>query len=71
MMTLPPVDPGTEPRGLLGRLVRCGNGLQYQSVALVFQTRAVDRRRVGDQIGVVSPELLAEIFAVLDRRLGR
>jgi mRNA interferase MazF len=47
------------------------NGLQYPSVALVFQTRAVDRRRVGDRVGAVSAGVLAEIFAVLDKLLGR
>jgi mRNA-degrading endonuclease toxin of MazEF toxin-antitoxin module len=38
---------------------------------LVFQVRAVDRRRVGDQVGVVSAKVLAEIFAALDKLLGR
>jgi mRNA interferase MazF len=47
------------------------NGLQSPSVALVFQTRAVDRRRIGDQLGTVSAGVLVEIFAALDKLLGR
>ncbi len=47
------------------------NGLHHLSVALVFQTRAIDRRRIGERIGTVSAEVLAEIFATLDKLLGR
>ncbi len=47
------------------------NGLQSPSVALVFQTRTVDRRRIGNRLGTVSARVLAEIFAALDKLLGR
>ena len=47
------------------------NGLRQPSVALVFQMRAVDRRRIGGRIGTVSADVLAEIFSALDRLLGR
>ncbi len=47
------------------------NGLQYPSVALVFQARAIDRSRIGDRVGIVSAGVLAEIFAALDKLMGR
>ena len=47
------------------------NGQRLASVALVFQMRAVDRRRIGDRVGAVSAKVLAEIFAALDKLLGR
>jgi len=47
------------------------NGLKYPSVALVFQTRAIDRWRNGDQVGTVSAGVLAEIFKALDKLLRR
>jgi mRNA interferase MazF len=47
------------------------NGLREPSVALVFQLRAVDRRRLRDRIGALSAEVLAEILATLDKLLGR
>jgi mRNA interferase MazF len=47
------------------------NGLREPSVALVFQMRAVDRRRIQDRIGVVSSEVLAGLFGILDEILGR
>jgi mRNA interferase MazF len=47
------------------------NGLRQPSVALVFQTRAIDRRRIGDQIGSLSDEELGQIFTALDKLLGR
>ncbi len=47
------------------------NGLRQPSVALVFQMRAIDRRRIGGRIGAVSAEVLAEIFSALDKLLGR
>lgn len=53
------IQPGTE------------NGLSHLSVALVFQLRAVDRRRLGGRIGAVGSGALAEIFAVLDKLMGR
>jgi mRNA interferase MazF len=53
------IQPGTE------------NGLSQPSVAMVFQLRAVDRRRIGGRLGNVSPAVLAEIFAALDKLTGR
>jgi mRNA interferase MazF len=47
------------------------NGLSDPSVALVFQLRAVDRRRIGGRIGTVSAVVLAELFATLDKLMGR
>lgn len=47
------------------------NGLREPWVALVFQMRAVDRRRIGGRVGAVSGEVLAGIFAALDKLLGR
>ncbi len=47
------------------------NGLRDPSVALVFQLRAVDRRRVREKMGMVSAEVLAQIFAALDQLVGR
>jgi mRNA interferase MazF len=47
------------------------NGLHRESVALVFQLRAVDRRRVEDRIGAVGQEALAEAFVELDKLTGR
>ena len=47
------------------------NGLLARSVALVFQMRAVDRRRIEDCIGIASAEVMAEIFAALDKLFGR
>ena len=41
------------------------NGLRQVSVALVFQLRAIDRRRIEERIGSVSREVLNEIFAEL------
>jgi mRNA interferase MazF len=48
-----------------------GNGLQKPSVVLVFQVRAIDRRKVQERIGAVGAEALARIYAVLDRLTGR
>jgi len=47
------------------------NGLRQASVALVFQLRAIDRRRIEDRVGAVSPQALAEIFGELDKVTGR
>jgi mRNA interferase MazF len=47
------------------------NGLRQPSIALVFQMRAVDRRRIGGRIGTVSADVLVEIFSALDKLLGR
>ena len=47
------------------------NGLTYDSVALVSQTRACDRTRFGVLIGVVEPAVLTQVYAILDRLTGR
>jgi mRNA-degrading endonuclease toxin of MazEF toxin-antitoxin module len=47
------------------------NGLPQASVALVFQLRAIDRRRVQERIGSVSGAVLHELFAELDKLTGR
>jgi mRNA interferase MazF len=47
------------------------NGLRQVSVALVFQLRAIDRRRIQERIGSVSEEVLHEIFEELGRLTGR
>ena len=48
-----------------------GNGLRQPSVALVFQLRAIDRRRIEDRIGAVGSSALADIFDELDKLTGR
>jgi mRNA interferase MazF len=47
------------------------NGLRQVSVALVFQLRAIDRRRIQERIGSVSEEVLREIFEELGKLTGR
>ncbi len=47
------------------------NGLRQASVALVFQLRAIDRRRVRERIGSVGEAVLHEILAELDKLMGR
>jgi mRNA interferase MazF len=47
------------------------NRLTQPSVALVFQLRAVDRRRFGELVGTISQEHLAAIFIMLDNLTGR
>jgi mRNA interferase MazF len=47
------------------------NGLQKSSVALVFQLRAVDRKRILERIGSLSDDNLKEIHAMLDALMGR
>jgi len=47
------------------------NGLRQVSVALVFQLRAIDRRRIQERIGSVSAEVLHEIFEELGKLTGR
>jgi mRNA interferase MazF len=46
-------------------------GLQRPSVALVFQLRAIDRRRIKERIGRLTSEMLNEMFAELDKITGR
>jgi mRNA-degrading endonuclease toxin of MazEF toxin-antitoxin module len=47
------------------------NGLRRVSVALVFQLRAIDRRRIQERIESVSVEVLHEIFEDLGKLTGR
>ena len=47
------------------------NGLLTLSVVLVFQARAVDRRRFRNRIGVIEPAVPVQIYAELDRLTGR
>jgi mRNA interferase MazF len=47
------------------------NGLSQDSFALVFQLRALDRRRFRERLGAIGPDVLASIHAALDQLLGR
>jgi mRNA interferase MazF len=47
------------------------NGLSHESVALVFQLRAIDRKRVKERLGKLAPEVVTGILAQLDRLTGR
>src|SRR5262249_5471816 len=47
------------------------NGLRQASVALVFQLRAIDRRRIQERIGTVSAEVLNAMFEELGKLTGR
>ena len=48
------------------------NGLQqHESVALVFQLRAIDRRRLQERIGTVNTQVLNAIFEELGKLTGR
>ena len=47
------------------------NGLRQASVALVFQLRAVDRRRIQERIGTVSTEVFNALFEELRKLTGR
>ncbi len=47
------------------------NGLTTTSVALVFQTRAIDRRRFLRQLGILDKQTFQEILSILDRLMGR
>jgi mRNA interferase MazF len=47
------------------------NGLTQPSVALVFQIGALDRRRIRDRIGMLTPEVWNELLSLVDRLLGR
>ena len=46
------------------------SGLRTDSIALVFQIRAIDRGRIKDTIGVVSVSELSEIRSELAKLLG-
>jgi len=47
------------------------NGLRTPSVVLVFPVRAIDRRKVQEQIGTLGAEPLAQIYKSLDQLTGR
>ena len=47
------------------------NGLREVSVALIFQIRAIDRRRMQERIGTVHAEVLNAMFAELGKLTGR
>lgn len=47
------------------------NGLRVSSVALVFQVRAVDVRRIGAALGSISKSKLQELLGALDELTGR
>jgi mRNA interferase MazF len=47
------------------------NGLRQTSVALMFQLRAIDRRRIQERIGTVSEEVLNSMFEELGKLTGR
>ena len=47
------------------------SGLRQASVALVFQLRAIDRRRIQERIGTVSVEVLNAMFEELRKLTGR
>ena len=47
------------------------NGLRQASVALVFQIRAIDRRRIQERIGTVNAEVLNAMFEELGKLTGR
>lgn len=48
------------------------NGLTANSFLLVFQVRAIDRRRVDAvPIGTLDPSILAQVYDALDRLTGR
>jgi mRNA interferase MazF len=47
------------------------SGLRTDSVALVFQLRAIDRGRIKEKIGVVSESELVDIRSELTKLLGQ
>ena len=46
------------------------NGLSAVSILLVFQLRAIDRRRIGDTIGQLEPSLMTQVDQEMRRLLG-
>lgn len=46
------------------------NGLTSDSVLLVFQLKALDRKRFGSYIGAAEPAILAQVYQALDRLTG-
>jgi mRNA interferase MazF len=47
------------------------NGLQHNSIALVFQLTVVDRRFLTERLGQVSKEAVQQIWKALDSLTGR
>lgn len=47
------------------------NGLRRPSVILVFQLRAIDRRRILERIGSLDADTLGAVYDLLDRLTGR
>ncbi len=47
------------------------NGLRHDSVALVFQLTAIDKRYVADGLGQVAPAVMEQIWQALDELIGR
>ena len=47
------------------------NGLRYNSVALVFQFTAVDKRYISEQLGTASDAMMVHIWSALDALTGR
>ncbi len=47
------------------------NGLRHDSVALVFQLTAVDRRNLADRLGGASEEVMKQIWEAFDSLTGR
>jgi len=47
------------------------NGLSVASIALVFQTRAVNRSRFGRRLGTLSAKDLGSVLEELDSLTGR
>jgi mRNA interferase MazF len=46
------------------------NGLAYDSVVLVFQVRALDRRRLRGRIGVAESSVVDQVYQSLDQLTG-
>ena len=47
------------------------NGLRHNSVVLVFQLTAVDKRYITERLGKVSDVVMAQIWSALDALTGR
>lgn len=47
------------------------NGLSLPSIALVFQLSAVDKRNCLQRLGALDVQSLDQIFALMDKLMGR
>src|SRR5256885_7764640 len=47
------------------------NGLRHNSVALVFQLTAIDKRYISERLGKASDAVMAQIWSALDALTGR